>query len=98
MVLKRVGVMSCAKISGAMYALIGLIAGAIFALFSLVGAGFAAAAAESSSPLLGMLFGVGAIIILPLFYGAIGFVGGLISAALYNWLAGIVGGIELELQ
>lgn len=98
MVLKRVGVMSCAKISGAMYALIGLIAGVIFALFSLVGAGFAAAAAEDASPLLGMIFGVGAVVILPVFYGAIGFCGGLISAALYNWLAGLVGGIEVELQ
>lgn len=98
MILKRVGVMSCAKISGAMYALIGLFAGVIFALFSLVGGGIMAAAAEDAPPFLGMIFGVGAIIILPLFYGAIGFIGGLISSALYNWLAGFVGGIELELQ
>lgn len=30
--------------------------------------------------------------------GGLGFVGSLIGAALYNWLAKMVGGIELDLQ
>jgi hypothetical protein len=45
---------------------------------------------------MGALFGVGSILLLPLFYGALGFIGGAISAFVYNLVAGVVGGIELE--
>ena len=44
----------------------------------------------------GALFGVGAIILLPIFYGFFGFVGTLIMAALFNVAAGMVGGIEVD--
>ena len=47
MVLKRVGVLSCGKIMGFLYAGIGLIAGGIFALVSLVG-GVAGLAADEA--------------------------------------------------
>ena len=83
---------------GMVYGLIGLVVGALFALLSLVGAGFGAALQESGSPFPAALFGVGAIIILPIFYGCLGFVGGLISSAIYNMVAGAAGGIEVELS
>ena len=38
MIVRRVGALSCAKISGAIYALLGSIIGFLFALFSLFGA------------------------------------------------------------
>lgn len=102
MELKRVGVWSVAKISGALYAGIGLIIGAIFALISLLGAGLGAGLAgegQGGAPaFLGALFGVGAIIFLPIFYGLIGLVGGAISGGLYNLFARLVGGIELQLE
>ena len=41
---------------------------------------------------------IGAIIWLPLFYATIGFLVSLIMAALYNAIAGWVGGIRLELD
>jgi hypothetical protein len=44
------------------------------------------------------MVGVGAIIVLPIFYGGLGFVGTLIAAWLYNVIAGVVGGIELDVQ
>ena len=47
---------------------------------------------------LGAFFGVGSIILFPIAYGIMGFIGGLITAVLYNILAGFVGGIEMELQ
>ncbi|HUP18332.1 MAG TPA: hypothetical protein VM778_00100 [Gemmatimonadota bacterium] len=97
MVVRRIGVLSLAKIMGAIYAGFGLIAGAIFALFSIFGAAIGAAAAESSEPLVGVLFGVGALIFMPLFYGLMGFVGGIFAAALYNLVAGSLGGLEFEL-
>lgn len=37
-------------------------------------------------------------IALPNFYGIMGFVGGIIMAAIYNFVAGIVGGLELDLE
>jgi len=43
------------------------------------------------------LFGIGAIVIVPIFYGAIGFIGGIISAAIYNLIGSTIGGIEVEI-
>jgi len=99
MVLKRVGVLSAAKISAAVNASMGLIFGCIVAVISMVGAGFAAATQTSGAPpWMGALFGVGALVVLPIFYGVLGLVGGAIAAALYNLFSGLVGGLELEMQ
>jgi len=38
------------------------------------------------------------LIILPIFYGVVGFIAGAIGAALYNLIAGMVGGIEIEVE
>ena len=95
MVIKKVGVLSLGKISGAVYGMMGLLVGFIFAAVSLLG-GFGAMAQESSAPILGMFFGVGAIIIFPVMYGVMGFIGGLLTALLYNLTANLVGGIEIE--
>ena len=95
MVLKKVGAMSLAKISGVLYAAIGLIIGAVVSLLAMLG--MAANMGGSANPM-GVLFGVGAIICLPIFYGLIGFIGALIGAGLYNVLARVVGGVQLELE
>ena len=42
--------------------------------------------------------GIGVMIGLPIFYGILGFVMGMISALVYNVLAGIVGGIKFDLE
>ena len=99
MVLKRVGVWSAAKIAGVVYASLGLLGGLIFAGISLLGFGFASAAQNSDVPAwLGPVFGVGAIVVLPIIYGVMGLIGGAIAAALYNLFSGMVGGVELDLQ
>ena len=98
--LNRIGVGSAAKISGALYGAIGLIFGGIFAMFALLGAGFAGMAAEQGEAVpafMGPLFGVGAIVLFPLFYGTMGVVTGAVGAALYNLFARMVGGLELEI-
>ena len=97
MVIKRIAPLSVAKIAGTLYAIMGLIFGCIVSLIVLSG-GFASAAETSPFANLGAMVGVGAIIILPIFYGGIGFVGMLIAAWLYNVISGLVGGIELDVQ
>jgi threonine/homoserine efflux transporter RhtA len=90
--------LSLGKVLGALYALLGLVAGAFFALFSLLGAAIGMANSESSDAFVGLLFGVGSVIFLPIFYGVLDFVFGLITALLYNGIAQIIGGIEIEVE
>jgi hypothetical protein len=95
MTITRVGPLSVAKIAGLLGAVIGLLAGAFVSLFSMAGAAFGARAGEDGA-FFGALFGVGAIILLPILYGCMAFVMTLIQAALFNIAVGIVGGIEIE--
>ena len=39
---------------------------------------------------------MGALVAAPVFYGLLGFLGGLFTAAVYNVAAGAIGGVELE--
>lgn len=95
MVLKRLGPLSCAKIAGTLYAIIGLLVGAVFSVLSLAsGLGWNA----SGDPGLRPLIGIGAIVAFPILYGGMGFVTTLVGAWLYNILAGALGGIEMDFQ
>jgi hypothetical protein len=95
MVLRRIGPLSLAKISGVVYAMVGLIAGCFLALFSLVGG---LTSENAGGPFYGLFFGAGALVFMPLFYGGIGFVGSLLMAAIYNLVAGWTGGVQLSLE
>jgi hypothetical protein len=77
---------------------LGLIVGIFVAAAVSLGALAGSMLTESSSPLLGLVLGFGAIILCPIFYGILGFLSGLIAAGLYNWVVGFTGGIELELE
>ena len=85
--LKRVGPLSAGKISGIIGVVFGVIAGLILALFS---------SALGGSFLGGNWFIQ--LIGLTLIYAVGGFVGGVIYAALYNLVAGWVGGVQIELD
>ena len=93
MVVKRIGPLSCAKLAGTLYGILGLCFGAVMSLVALAG-GFAGQSQESA--VFGTIFGALAIVIVPIVYGGLGFVMTLISAALYNVLAGVVGGVEID--
>jgi len=92
MVVRSVAPLSVAKIAGLLYVLIGVIVGAIVALAALAGA----FVGGDDAGLIGSLMGVGAIVVFPLIYGCVGFVSTLIGAVLYNLVAGMVGGIRIE--
>jgi hypothetical protein len=98
MIINRIGVLSLGKLMAAVYGAMGLLFGAIFSLISLLGAAIGSASEAGGEAWFGLLFGVGAIIILPLFYGFFGFLGGLLTGALYNVAARVMGGLELEVS
>ena len=81
---RRLGVMSVGKISLVVYGLIAGLIGVFVALVTLFTAGPLTA--------LGLLIGI------PIFYGIIGFFGGILTAWIYNLVAGWVGGIKIELR
>ena len=96
MVIRRLGVWSVARIYGVITGTIGLVIGLFIGLFSILGAGLTQ---DPDMPTWLMpIFGVGAIVFLPLFYGVMGIVSGAVSAAIYNVFAGLVGGISLEVE
>lgn len=97
--LKRVGVLSAGTISGVGGAVGGLLVGGIFFLMSLTMMGVAQQgnlnnSNDPTAAVLGM--GIGAIIFMPIAYGIFGFLGGVIYAFLYNLLAGMTGGLQME--
>ena len=91
MIVRRVGPMSCARIVGSIYAVIGLIIGAIFTLAALGGM----FAAPQRGP---FVFGMAAVIVLPVLYGVLAFVMTLVVTSLYNVLADRLGGIDIDVQ
>ena len=93
MIVRRIAPFSAAKVGGVLYALLGLVFGALFTLISFTG--FSGLTGMSSY---GMLFGAGAIIILPICYGIIGFIFLGLSAVLYNIAAKVSGGLEVHAE
>ncbi len=87
--IKNVDGVSLGRISGALYAFIGLIAGSMITLVSLIGTLFMSVPASAT------FAGLGAIIIFPIINGIMGFLLGFFGAALYNIVASRIGGIEL---
>lgn len=103
MIIRRVGVWSVARLYGAILGVIGLLAGVIFALVAVLGGvagamGGSDARAGLAAGGLSAVFGIGAVIILPVCYAVMGVISGAIGAALYNLFAGMFGGIELEVE
>jgi hypothetical protein len=86
--IKRFSIGQAAKVMGVLYVLIGLIFIPFFLLMGMLGP-----AEETGFPL-GTMFAVA----MPVLYGIFGIITGAIGAALYNLVAGWVGGIQVELE
>ena len=100
MELKRIAPGSAFKVGGGIYGAMGLLIGCLFSFLALVGAGFAGLAGSSDvgPGFVGALFGLGAVIILPIFYGLMGAIMAALMAALYNLIARFFGGLQLDLE
>jgi hypothetical protein len=103
--IRKLGVLSVAKIYAVIMLIISLIFAIPYGLFiiiiSLIGGagagsqdGWAGLAVGGGGVVFGLLFLIG----IPIIYGIMGFIFGAIGALIYNILAGIVGGIEVEVE
>ena len=93
--IKRIAPLKTGIVLGVLYALMSLI---MVPFMMIAGIGVAAAAKQSGTPVpFAFLFGIGALF-LPVLYGAIGFIFGVIGAAVYNLVAKWTGGIEVTVE
>ena len=98
--LRRIAPLQAGKILAAFYGLVSL----LFVPFMMAFFAFASFSARhhgtAHPPPLPLMFGmgVGFMIFLPFFYAAMGFVGGVLGAWVYNLLAGWLGGLVLEFE
>ena len=100
--IKRIAPLQAGKMLGLLYACMGLIFLPFIALAALAAA-FAQQAQRaqggSAAPVAvatGLMIGFG--IMLPVVYGVMGFVFGVIGAAIYNLIASWIGGIKVEVE
>ncbi|HKI69408.1 MAG TPA: hypothetical protein VKA67_07465 [Verrucomicrobiae bacterium] len=75
---------------GVLYGILSLIFVPIFLIAAVLGS-------RSGTPA-PAIFGVGFAIMMPVIYAVIGFIGGIIAAALYNLIAKWTGGFEFEVR
>lgn len=83
--IRRFGVGQTAKVAGALYGLMGLVFVPVVLIISMV------SPAEAG-------FGPGFALALPIIYGVLGFIFTALGCVLYNFVAGLVGGVEVELD
>ena len=96
---RRIAPLQLGKMMGVIYGLMGLIFLPFFFLAGLVGAFAQHAASDNSgaaAAATGIMLGFG--LFMPVMYAVFGFVFGIISAALYNFVARWIGGIEVEIE
>ena len=90
---KRIGVGSAAKVYGLSLGILGIFVGIIYAaMFSIMGG------LGDALPFSGSGLGLAMLIIVPFFYGVIGFIIGALGAAVYNLVSKKFGGLEVELS
>ncbi len=91
--IQRIGPTSTARMMGALNAFVGLIAGVFVSLATLVG--------QANNNKLGApaaMIGITAVVVLPVVYGLLGGLAGLLGAVTYNLIASAFGGIEIHLS
>lgn len=97
MQIRRIGVLSAAKIYAIVMAAIALVIMIPVALIMMV-AGAAAMSNSGAAGGFGLGVGLFGIILAPIMYGVMGFVIGALFALVYNVAAGFVGGVEMDLE
>lgn len=83
--IRNIDPVQAAKVVAVLYLMVGLVLVPIFLFLAFM---------DSNA----FGFGMGFAIFIPVFYAVIGFIGTIIFCALYNLVAGWVGGIEVEFE
>jgi len=92
LVLKRIGVLSLAKIYAVLMGVVGFVIGVVYTIMGSV------LSAVTQQPGIGIGMGVLGIIVMPVLYAVLGFISGAVGAWVYNLVAGWIGGLELEFE
>jgi len=90
-IIRKINVLSLAKVQAIMGIAIGLILGAIFTIISIL-------KNASYQGNYDLIFGKPSIIVLPILYGLFGFLGGIIGAIIYNTISRFVKGIDIVVE
>ena len=91
-VLKNINLLSAANV----LALMGVVWGLVVAILAIVLGGIITSLVPGAEAAVGI--GLTSIIVLPLTYGIVGFVAGILCALLYNLVAKWIGGIKIDLK
>ena len=97
MIIKRVAPFSCAKVAGAIYGIFMLLVACLATIVSLISSIARISTSGNSLRSFGGPYPL-PMLILPILYGVGVFFAALIGAWLYNALAGVLGGIEVEVE
>lgn len=100
-ILSRIDPLSVMKVGGIIYGCLGLLIGVVFAIFFSIGAMVGNVSGQENFPFagaMGVVFGLLAVIIIPIFYGVLGALMAGLMAVLYNFVARRFGGVILEVQ
>jgi hypothetical protein len=101
----RIGIFSLGKVSAILYGLFGLLGGLFMTAISLLGMIFSGSYQSAyssygsyggSSSIVSVITGLGAVVCLPIVYGIMGFIGGVITAFFLNLALKYAGGLEIE--
>jgi hypothetical protein len=90
---KRVSPLQAGKISGLLYGCLGLLFIPFILLMLII-----PSHAHSGRSAMPAFFGAAIALFAPVIYGVMGFVLGVVSAAIYNLAARFVGGLEVEVE
>lgn len=93
----KIAPLQLGKIAGAVYALMSLIFIPVVVIIAVI-AVFFDRSEGAPSPAITIVFALGAMVVAPIFYGAMGFISGVVVAWGYNLIAKWIGGIQIELS
>jgi len=95
--IQRIGVWSLSKLYAVIGAIVGLIAGIFIAVIGMIISSAVSSTAGTSAVVPFAGFGIFSIILLPIIYGVLGLISGAVGAVVYNLVAKMIGGMEVEI-
>lgn len=87
MIVRRIGPASLARVMGAIYAILGLVIALPMGCVATV---------APTDEFRG--FGLALVVLYPFIMGVLGYIGGLLSAVIYNFIASRFGGLQIQVE